>query len=181
MVLTMKLTTFAWNVYDGRRPLAVRFILEVVPMQHAHIYRSRRTWTNGKHRSVSSNIPHYWPFSATRKLDAFGKLKKSLSHAVRENRFYFPGFLVGPYIDFASYASLIDETLFSSVKEKEAAKTSGRRVPKGRKRVAYRKMFIGLAFLGAYVTMIGTYSFESVLQPWFVEKTLVQRYFPRLF
>ena len=23
MVLTMKLTTFAWNVYDGRRPLAV--------------------------------------------------------------------------------------------------------------------------------------------------------------
>jgi len=24
MVLTMKLTTFAWNVYDGRRPLEVR-------------------------------------------------------------------------------------------------------------------------------------------------------------
>lgn len=141
----------------------------------------RRTWTNGSQRSVSSNIPHYWPSSATRKLDAFDLLKKSLSHAVRENRFYFPGFLVGPYIDFASYTSLIDETLFSSVKEKEAAKTSGRRVPKGRKRVAYRKMFIGLAFLGAYVTMIGTYSFESVLQPWFVEKTLVQRYFPRLF
>ena len=24
MVLVMKLTTFAWNVYDGRRPIEVR-------------------------------------------------------------------------------------------------------------------------------------------------------------
>ena len=31
MVLTMKLTTFAWNVYDGRRPAAVsRLCLRVV-------------------------------------------------------------------------------------------------------------------------------------------------------
>lgn len=27
MVLTMKLTTFAWNVYDGRRPVEVGFLV----------------------------------------------------------------------------------------------------------------------------------------------------------
>ena len=29
MVLTMKLTTFAWNVYDGRRKAEVRVFLHV--------------------------------------------------------------------------------------------------------------------------------------------------------
>lgn len=30
MVLVMKLTTFAWNVYDGRRPVEVRVLSEFV-------------------------------------------------------------------------------------------------------------------------------------------------------
>jgi hypothetical protein len=31
MVLTMKLTTFAWNVHDGRQPLEVRLPLYLIP------------------------------------------------------------------------------------------------------------------------------------------------------
>lgn len=89
--------------------------------------------------------------------------------------FYFPGFLVGPYLEFASYASLIDESLFSS-KGKKEAKSSGRRIPSGRKRVAYRKMLIGLAFLGMYVTQIGTFNFAVSLQDWFLQKGLLYRY-----
>ena len=86
--------------------------------------------------------------------------------------FYFPGFLVGPYLDFASYTALVDESLFKSAKGKEA---SGRRVPKGRKRVAYRKMVTGLAFLGMYVTLIGKFNFEVALADWFKAKGLLYR------
>ena len=69
--------------------------------------------------------------------------------------------------------SLIDESLFKS-NGKNATK-NGRVIPKGRKRVGYLKMLIGLGFLGAFVTMIGTYSFEAVLQPWFTEMPLIKR------
>lgn len=42
MVLVMKLTTFAWNVYDGARPEEVRFIHEraLHPSKITHVCRS---------------------------------------------------------------------------------------------------------------------------------------------
>lgn len=91
------------------------------------------------------------------------------------DRFYFPGMLVGPYLDFASYSSLIDETLFTTRKGKEKVPTQGRRIPKGRKRVAYRKMVEGLGFLGLYVTLIGRFNFEVTLADWFETKSLLYR------
>jgi len=39
MVLTMKMITFGWNVYDGRRKVEIPF----------------RTWTNGKPQKGSQN------------------------------------------------------------------------------------------------------------------------------
>ncbi|KAL5508428.1 ALE1 [Sanghuangporus vaninii] len=136
MVLVMKLTTFAWNVYDGRRPA-----------------EELDRWQLEK-RVVE--IPSLLAF---------------LGYSL-----YFPGFLVGPYLDFASYSSLVDETLFTTKKGKEKAITSGsRRVPSGRKRVAYRKMFVGLVFLGLFVTQGGKFNFAVSLQEWFVRKSLLYR------
>ncbi|THH12341.1 hypothetical protein EW145_g8 [Phellinidium pouzarii] len=140
MVLVMKLTTFAWNVYDGRRAA-----------------EDLDKWQLDK-RVVK--YPSLLAFLV------FGHF----------HSFFFPGFLVGPYLDFASYISLVDESLFSTKKGKEKeAFTGGRRIPKGRKRVAYKKLLIGLAFLGLYVTQIGTFNLGVSLQKWFVQKNLLYR------
>ena len=98
-------------------------------------------------------------------------------------RFYFPGFLVGPYIDYASYKSLIDESIYN--KTPTPPGTPGvngngtkprRKVPSGRKRVAYRKMIIGLGFLGLFVSMGGTYNYSVTLQSWFTSRSLFYKY-----
>jgi lysophospholipid acyltransferase len=39
-------------------------------------------------------------------------------------------------------------------------------MPTGRKRVAYSKMVVGLAWLGAFVVLSGKYNFGTMLQPW---------------
>lgn len=88
-------------------------------------------------------------------------------------RFYFPGVLVGPYLDYASYTSLIDGSLFKSV---ESTKPMRRAIPDGRKRVAYRKMSTGLAFLGLFVALGPSYNFAIALTPWFAKQNLFYRY-----
>lgn len=88
MVLTMKLTTFAWNVYDGRRP---------------------------------TNELDKW--QSEKRVTQYPSLLAFLGYA-----FYFPGFLVGPYIDYASYASLIDESVF---KKSEKGDINEKKVSKG--------------------------------------------------
>ncbi|KAH8113294.1 MBOAT-domain-containing protein [Phellopilus nigrolimitatus] len=135
MVLTMKLTTFAWNVYDGRRPV-----------------EDLDKWQLEKRVAEYPSLLAFLGYS-----------------------FYFPGFLVGPYLDFASYASLIDESLFSTKKGKEKETPGERRIPKGRKRVAYRKLLVGLAFLGLYVTQIGKFNYSVSLQEWFAKESLLYR------
>ena len=44
MVLTMKLTTFAWNVLDGRSPTEVRDWIHAMSVD---LTDRLRTWTNG--------------------------------------------------------------------------------------------------------------------------------------
>ena len=88
-------------------------------------------------------------------------------------RFYFPGFLVGPHLDYASYISLIDGSLFDSVK---SSKPMPRAIPDGRKRVAYRKMLMGLLFLGLFVVLSPSYNFAIALTPWFAEQNFLYRY-----
>lgn len=42
MVLVMKLTTFAWNVYDGARPEEVRFVQGRTPQLLTHAFAGAR-------------------------------------------------------------------------------------------------------------------------------------------
>lgn len=77
--------------------------------------------------------------------------------------------------------NLIDGTLFKSLEKdadekRAAAKVPGRLVPRGRKRVAYRKMVVGLAFLGLFVALGGQYNYSLALTPWFLEQSLLYRY-----
>ncbi|KAF8450925.1 MBOAT, membrane-bound O-acyltransferase family-domain-containing protein [Boletus edulis BED1] len=132
MVLVMKLTTFAWNVYDGRRP---KEDLDKWQLQ--------------------------------KRITKYPTLLEFLGYS-----FYFPGSLVGPYLDYASYSSLIDESIFQSA---ESTKPMRRAIPDGRKRVAYRKMLTGLVFLGLYVVVIPTHNFSTTLTPWFAEQSLLYR------
>lgn len=76
--------------------------------------------------------------------------------------------------------NLIDCTTFKTLEKEEdarmkAAKIPGRLIPKGRKRVAYRKMLVGLVYLGLYVVLGGQYNYSIALQDWFVQKSLLYR------
>lgn len=138
MVLTMKLTTFAWNVYDGRRP---REDLD--------------KWQFEKH------IPD----------DKFPSILSFLGYA-----FYFPGVLVGPYLDYNSYQSLIDGSIFKiSEGNQPKREDKDRFIPRGRKRMAYRKMVKALIFLGLYTTCYGTFNYTVALKPWFAKKHVLYR------
>lgn len=96
--------------------------------------------------------------------------------------FYFPGFLVGPFLEYAEYDALVSEKLFSSIeapehlKEQLAESRSKRAVPPGRKRVAYVKMMIGLGFLGLYVFFFPKFNFMETIETWFLRKGLLERW-----
>lgn len=77
--------------------------------------------------------------------------------------------LVGPYLDLAEYRSLITESSFKGNNK------STRRLPSGRKRVAYFKMFMGFVYLGIFVVFGGQYNFSSALTPWFAEQGMFTR------
>ncbi|KAG5731995.1 Lysophospholipid acyltransferase [Termitomyces sp. T112] len=136
MVLTMKLTTFAWNVWDGRRPAT-----------------DLDKWQTEK------------------RIIQYPSLLEFLGYS-----FYFPGILVGPYLDLSEYRSLIHETVFDDDKVKE--KTKGdKKLPSGRKRNAYGKMVMGLIYLGIFVVFGGNNNYSTALTPWFMEHQLFVRIF----
>jgi len=140
MVLTMKLTTYAWNVWDGRRPV-----------------EDLDKWQQAKRITKTPSIVAFLGYV-----------------------FYFPGLLVGPYLDFADYTSLIDGSLFkitdkADEKVVEANTVVGRVVPKGRKRVAYWKMLIGLGFLGCFVVFGGSYNYHTTGEKWWLEQNLLMK------
>ena len=93
--------------------------------------------------------------------------------------FYFPGVLVGPYLEYAEYMKLVDGSLFKLTDKADAQSKSwfsGRRmVPNGRKRVAYWKMLMGLIFLGLFVVFGGNSSFSASLSDEFLKKSLLTR------
>ncbi|KII96053.1 hypothetical protein PLICRDRAFT_151169 [Plicaturopsis crispa FD-325 SS-3] len=130
MVLTMKLTTFAWNVWDGRRP-----------------------------------VEDLDKWQLQKRITQYPSLLEFLGYS-----FYFPGVLVGPYLEYVDYKALIDETMFKDVKV-----DGQRRVPKGRKRVAYLKLVLGLAYLGAFVVLGGKFNFNVATTPWFLTLSLPAR------
>ncbi|CAE6497350.1 unnamed protein product [Rhizoctonia solani] len=137
MVLVIKLSTFAWNVYDGRQ-------------------------------STESLDPSQL---ATR-IQEYPSLLEFLGYV-----FYFPGLLVGPAFEFVSYRSLIDETIFtpsassssngSQVFEKNDDSTlkTQRRVPAGRKRVAYLNFAQGLMFLLLFTLFNPQFNYAMSVDP----------------
>ncbi|KAI0650143.1 MBOAT-domain-containing protein [Trametes meyenii] len=141
MVLTMKLTTFAWNVFDGRRPA-----------------EELDKW------QTEQRIEDY-PSA----LEFFGYA------------FYFPGFLVGPYLTFNEYRALVSGSLYQAAEKREEDELSfsdpmpQRLVPRGRKRVAFRKMIVGLLFLGAYVVFYPEANFHLTIEDEFEAKRLFSR------
>ena len=52
----------------------------------------------------------------------------------------------------------------------------GRRLPPGRKRAAYTKLFFGLVYLVAFVLYNGKYNYQVALKPEFMKHSLLMRY-----
>jgi len=94
--------------------------------------------------------------------------------------FYFPGFLVGPFLEYAEYDALVTEKLFKSATPPrhlhDPSFIPKRLLPSGRKRVGYFKLVSGLAYLGLFITLYGKFSFTEMLKPWFGRITLAERY-----
>lgn len=97
--------------------------------------------------------------------------------------FYFPGFIVGPFLEYAEYDALVTERLFKSATPpahlQDPSFVPRRLLPSGRKRVGYFKLVTGLAYLGLFVTLYGKFSFAETLRPWFGRITLAERYAAR--
>jgi len=89
--------------------------------------------------------------------------------------FYFPGILVGPYTEYATYAALVDGSLFDSMAEGQVQGSKRKYVPEGRKRVAYTRMILGFISLGLFVSLGNNYSFQAVLHPSFLRKSPIAR------
>ena len=76
--------------------------------------------------------------------------------------------------------SLVDGSLYKIIdkeaeERRKAVTVPGRLVPRGRKRVAYRKMIVGLAYLGAFVVFGGQYNYSIALDSSFPKKSLWYR------
>ena len=142
----------------------------------------------GLPRSVHHPSPH--PFhhltAGTQDLD-----KWQLERRVTEPKFpsllaflgyslYFPGFLVGPFLEYAEYDALVTEKLFKSATPPrhlhDPSFVPKRLLPSGRKRVGYFKLVTGLVYLGLFVTLYGRFNYTETLKPWFGRITLAERY-----
>ena len=81
---------------------------------------------------------------------------------------------------YSDYSSLVDGLLYKGIaKEDESKRTAvagpGKLVPRGRKRVAYRKLVTGLIFLGVFVAFGGTWHYGVALSDWFAQQGLLHR------
>ena len=95
--------------------------------------------------------------------------------------FYFPGFLVGPFLTYNEYQALVTGSLYKAAEQlewqavNETSHLTKRLVPHGRKRVAYRKMFIGLVFLILYVLFYPECNFSLIVEDDFESRRLLSR------
>lgn len=163
MVLTMKLTTFAFNVHDGRRPAEVGPTLQNTLLLLITLFFGKRSSTAGNSNTESQLCLPSSPFSDTR--EHAGILPPHIQLPTSPFvRFYFPAILVGPSCEFTNYMALIDESLFQG--SPVPGGSSLKRVPSGRKRVAYRQAVVGLVFLAVFAVLGHKFSFEAVLTDW---------------
>jgi len=137
MVLTMKLTTFAWNVFDARRPDA-----DLDP------------WQRQKRVTVFPGLLHFLGYA-----------------------FYFPGILVGPYLDFAEYTDLVHHSLFKNP-DVLSKLPPGASLPPGRKTAAYLRMLKGLFYLAVFALFGSTWSWSTIFGPQFRHMPFIHRSAP---
>jgi hypothetical protein len=86
--------------------------------------------------------------------------------------------LIGPSLDYVTYDSLVLKTIYNITppgQDDSQAKLK-RRVPHGRKRVAYLHLVIGLAFLGIYAVYGGRAAYQRVLTPTWYTWSLLSRF-----
>jgi lysophospholipid acyltransferase len=84
-----------------------------------------------------------------------------------KSSFFFPSMLIGPSLDYVTYDSLVLKTIYNITppgQDDSQAKLK-RRIPHGRKRVAYLHLVIGLGFLGIYAVYGGRAAYQRVLTP----------------
>ena len=75
-------------------------------------------------------------------------------------------------MDFVTYQSLIDRTIYSIAPPGSGpgqAKAAAKRIPRGRKRVAYLHLLIGLFFLGVYALHGGSGDFSRIISAEFAD------------
>ncbi|WVF71254.1 hypothetical protein IAT40_006056 [Kwoniella sp. CBS 6097] len=138
MVLAMKLTTFAWNIHDGRQR---------IDDLDASQLESRLT-----------EMPSPLAF---------------LGYCL-----FFPSVLPGPSFDYATYDALVHHTIYRVPPpgtSPEQAKAAHRRVPYGRKRVAYLHLVIGLLFLGIYAIYGSKAAYSRILTPVWYQWSLLDK------
>ena len=95
-------------------------------------------------------------------------------------RLYFHGIFIGPYLDFSEYMELINETRFRNAQVKARVKP-GHRLPPGRVRAAFTKMFFGLLYHAAFLLNNGKYNYHVALKPEFMKHSLLMRFAIYLF
>ena len=75
--------------------------------------------------------------------------------------------LIGPSLDYVTYDSLVLGTIYNNAPpgHDDSQGKLKRRVPHGRKRVAYLHLVIGLVFLGTYAVYGGRAAYSRILTP----------------
>lgn len=170
MVLTLKLTSFAWNVWDGRRPVEVGYINPcTMVLIWAELYRNliKDNRPDGSWKCLP-----YWHSWVMRMRYFQTKFQRRVQLTpCLQTRFYFPAMLVGHSSDMNTYLALTDGTLFNSTKEEDAK----RHVPRGRKRVAYKRGLLGLAYIGFYSVIGPFFNYHRILkEEWLTHNFIIR-------
>lgn len=147
MVLVMKLTLFAWNAYDGGRPVD-----ELDRVQA---------------RDRLEEIPGLLPF-----LGYWCVITSFLQPLNPPNRdsfasFFFPSVLAGPNFPYQAYAAYVDRSLFAT-----ADKEGPHGLPRGLWRKASKRIAIASFYLALYAVLGGRFSFVRLLEPVFERRSL---------
>jgi lysophospholipid acyltransferase len=82
--------------------------------------------------------------------------------------FFFPSVLIGPSLDYATYDNLVLHKIYDIAppgSDEAKVKAKKRRVPYGRKRVAYLHLVLGLLFTGVYALHGHTADYNRILTP----------------
>lgn len=166
----MKLTTYAWNVYDGRQKLEVsKTPRPLLPLNSWALTGTGRISEGDSDPGDASAPRVLW----LRVSPAHARSLLLLTRLFWCTRFYFPAFLVGPALTFSEYTALITETLYDGA---VATPNGSKRVPFGRKRVAYQRLALSLVCMGGFAVYGSTFSHQVMLTEWWMTKSFVYRW-----